>query len=76
MTCTRRALLAGFAMVFALPVMPRPVAAMTRPLRGRSGVATVWGLAFWSRDAGDVIAPARRMPVAPVEMPDWHPEFG
>lgn len=75
MTVGRRAVLGGMTAALALPLVRTGQLGAPGFAARTAGVATVWGLAFWSCDAGE---PARTFTGTPrrvISPPAWHPEF-
>ena len=80
MRVSRRAMLGGTAFAMALPVLGKAglvssLPAATPLAAGSPGVATVWGMSFWSNEVGGPPVAARPVRGRRLEIPAWHPEF-
>lgn len=80
MRLSRRAMLGGTAFAVALPVLGKAGLASSLPIStpvatGSPGVATVWGMSFWSNEVGAPPIAARPARGRRLELPAWHAEF-
>jgi len=72
----RRDVLKLGALAWALPALPAFAVSAPAAATVCAVVAEVWGMSFWTADAGGAsVTPAAATRSTALHPPEWHPEF-